>query len=390
MLFSDFHIPMDRNVFAKLTTNDEKEAFVYEAAQRLCEAGKFQELLDMLTTLNTQWKDLSIARLTKIIRTIFEGIKVDSHNFEQLKMLLIGLIKWSEDKKMLKLDLESKLINVYLAAGKYAECLSKITDVIKELKKYDDKSNLITMYVCESKAFYELMDFGKAKSSLTSARAMAVSSACKASLQAQIDLLSGMYLSDEKSFDTAISYFIESMEGFLQDKMESDAKIALRYIVLNKILLGKYDDIQVTLSSKLAKPLKQSQFIDILCEIANACKNRDLATYMDLIKSNSIILDTDLYARRHLLHLYSILLNNNILKVIEPYSQVRIDFIASKLQLSEELIEEKLRMMILDKKILGILDHDTQCLILYEEEEKNKDIGFKCIKMLQEFFSTAE
>lgn len=382
--------PMDQNIFKTLQTNDEKENYVLEISKQFISSGDYLGLLNFLKTLESQWKELSVARLTKVIKKIFENITIEIGNFEELRMFLKGLIEWSEHRKMLKLDLECKLINVYLSVGRFTECLEKISSVLKELKKYDDRSNLIALYVCESKAYYELMDFNKAKSSLTSARALAVSSACKPQLQAQIDLLNGMYLSDEKSFDTAISYFIESLEGFLQDKHLFEAKVALRYIILNKILLNRYDDIPAYLSSKLVTPIKDDQFVNLLCDAAETCKKRDLRAYNKLLSDNSIILDTDLYAKRHLIYLYNILLDRNILKIIEPYSHIRINFIASKLQLSEELIEEKLRKMILDRKITGILDNDTQCLILFDSREKSADNGFKGLKLIEEYFAFSE
>ena len=382
--------PMDSNTFKNLQTNEEKEQYVLEISKQFIHSNDYSGLLNLLTTLETHWKDLSVARLTKIIKMVFEIITIDIGNFEELRMFLKKLIEWSEYRKMLKLDLECKLINVYLAVGKFTECLDKIMVVLKELKKYDDKNNLISLYVCESKAYYELMDFSKAKSSLTSARALAVSSACRPQLQAQIDMLNGMYLSDEKSFDTAISYFIESLEGFLQDKIIFDAKIALRYIVLNKILLGKYEDIPAFLSLKIIKNIKEDQIVDLLCEVANTCKKRDLKAYNKLLTTNSIILDTDLYIKRHLMYLYNILLDKNILKIIEPYSHIKVNFISSKLHLSEDLIESKLRKMILDKKITGILDHDTQCLILLESEKTLADNGLKGLRLLEEFFASTE
>lgn len=382
--------PMDSNTFKNLQTNEEKEQYILEISKQFIHSNDYSGLLNLLTTLETHWKDLSVARLTKIIKMVFEIITIDIGNFEELRMFLKKLIEWSEYRKMLKLDLECKLINVYLAVGKFTECLDKIMVVLKELKKYDDKNNLISLYVCESKAYYELMDFSKAKSSLTSARALAVSSACRPQLQAQIDMLNGMYLSDEKSFDTAISYFIESLEGFLQDKIIFDAKIALRYIVLNKILLGKYEDIPAFLSLKIVKNIKEDQIVDLLCEVANTCKKRDLKAYNKLLTTNSIILDTDLYIKRHLMYLYNILLDKNILKIIEPYSHIRVNFISSKLHLSEDLIESKLRKMILDKKITGILDHDTQCLILLESEKTLADNGLKGLRLLEEFFASTE
>lgn len=378
---------IDHNTFKNLQTNEQKEEYVFEIARNLIKNNEFGKLSDLITTLPSHWVGISTARLTKIIKKVFFEIKITYEIFENLHMFLKSLIRWAEDKKLLKLDLECKLISVFLSAGKYRECLESISNVSKDLKKYDDKINLITLYVYESRAYYELQDFGRAKSSLTSARALAVSSACPSELQAQIDLLNGMYLSDEHTFDTAISYFMESLEGFLQDKSFGNAKVALRYIILNKILCFKFDEISTILSTKYVNEIKDDQFVCILCSIAKVCQKRDVHAYNELLANNAPVLEGDAFTTRHLLYLYNILLDQNILKIIEPYSHVKISFVASKLNLSEDVIEDKLRKMILDNVISGILDHDTQCLILYDAVSSDEDVPFKEIKVLREFLN---
>lgn len=378
---------IDKKALEKFETNEEKEDYILTIASSLIESENLPALLTLLTSLDTIWKEISTARLTKIIKLVLSKINAEQRAFEDIHTLLKCLIDWSSDKKMLKLDLECKLINLYLSAGKYKESLEKIETVSKELKKYDDKKNMILLYVYESRAYYELQDFSKAKSSLTAARALAVSSACPAQLQAQIDLLNGIYLSDELSFDTSISYFIESLEGFLQDKQVENAKIALRYMILNKILCSRYDDIPVVLSSKMASPLKDDQFIVLLCAISKVCKKRDLNSYNDLLVNNKSLVESDAYIMRHLNYLYNILLDKNILKIIEPYSHIKIEFISKKLGLEGGVVEGKLRKMILDKTIKGILDHDTQCLVLYDFNEPVESFALKNVKALKEFFS---
>jgi len=370
-----------------LNSNDEKESAVLSLASDFIASGDLNALLNLLTCLPSNWDALSTARLTKIIKHVLSLIHPDQSSFHSFHALLNGLVYAFSDKKMLKLDLECRLINLYLSAGKYKECLENITKILKELKKYDDKVNLISLYVYESRAHYELQDFPRAKSSLTSARALAVSSACPAQLQAQIDLLNGMYLTDEKGFDTAISYFMEAFEGFLQDKLPANAAVALRYTVLNKILLSRFDDIASILSAKYAAPFRDDQFIAFLCSIAKICKKRDLGLYNDLLTNNSPVLERDAYATRHLLYLYNHLLDRNILKIIEPYSHVRIDFISGKIRLPVDVVEDKLRKMILDKSISGILDHDTQCLILYDGKEVEK--SGRSLKVIREYFTEA-
>lgn len=377
---------MEKSHFNNLKGVEEKERYLVDLCKKLIDDENYKDALDFIKSSQSLWSDLSTARLTKIIKNLLESVPVTIRNYENVLLLLNGLIEWSEDKKMLKLDLECKLIQLYLTVGKYNECLNKITKVFKDLKKYDDKTNLITLYVTESRAFYELQDFSRAKASLTSARAMAVSFVCPISLQAQIDLLNGMYLSDDQCFDTSISYFIESFDGFYQEKQTDGAKLSLRYILLNKIMMAKYDEVNSVLESKSYCLLKDDPIIQLLCHISKVCKKRDLKQYSDLLSNNRILIENDRFIYKHLNSLYNILLDMNILKIIEPYSDVKIDYIAEKLGFSSELIESKLRNMILDKEVYGILDHLSQCLLLYSHEKSVEHAAVQNIKALSEYF----
>jgi len=70
----------------------------------------------------------------------------------------------------------------------------------------------------------------------------------------------------------------------------------------------------------------------------------------------------------HLSQLYDLLLQENICRIIEPYSVVETAHIATLMQLPILKIEEKLSQMILDKKFNGILDAGADCLIVYEDQ----------------------
>ena len=56
-------------------------------------------------------------------------------------------------------------------------------------------------------------------------------------------------------------------------------------------------------------------------------------------------------------------------KIIEPYSEVQIDFVATQIELEVNRVLMKLSEMILDEKIRGTLDQGRNCLIIFEEEE---------------------
>ena len=73
--------------------------------------------------------------------------------------------------------------------------------------------------------------------------------------------------------------------------------------------------------------------------------------------------------KRHFIVLYNNLLEDNLKKIIEPYSEVQIHHIAAQIGLPYERVLGKLSEMILDEKIAGTLDQGRDCLIVFEEPE---------------------
>lgn len=73
--------------------------------------------------------------------------------------------------------------------------------------------------------------------------------------------------------------------------------------------------------------------------------------------------------KRHFDFLYNNLLEDNLKKIILPYSEVQIDYVANQIHLSVDRVLMKLSEMILDEKIRGTLDQGRNCLIVFEEEE---------------------
>jgi len=60
--------------------------------------------------------------------------------------------------------------------------------------------------------------------------------------------------------------------------------------------------------------------------------------------------------RRHFNYLYNSLLEENLQKIILPYDQVQIDYVAQLIDLPMDKVLMKLSEMILDEKIRGTLD----------------------------------
>ncbi|KAK6089779.1 hypothetical protein P3W45_001281 [Vairimorpha bombi] len=360
----------------KNTSQEEKEASFLEIQKMTIENHDFELLKNNIINIKSLWEDITTARITKIIKKIFDMVPCDSSTLEKMLKVLDDLIVWADqdNKNLLRLDLECKRIYVYIYVSRFHEALNRIKEVVKDLKKFDDKNNLIGLYVYESKAFYKIKNFSRAKASLTAARALAVSTYCSYELQAQIDLFNGMYLCDERNYKTAFSYFLESIEGFTIDKKYDAACVSLRYLILSKIISKNQNELEALFKNKNTVHHTNDSVVKLLLEIGKCCTDRNLRRYLDLLENNKNILESDDFLYSHLTYLYDILLENNILKIIEAYSVVYLQFIANELNFELDVVEKRIRKMILDEDINGILNHSDMSLIVYD---KKKDYQFE-------------
>ena len=84
----------------------------------------------------------------------------------------------------------------------------------------------------------------------------------------------------------------------------------------------------------------------------------------------------------HIQYLRNELMEQNFLKIVEPYDVVEIEYVARKMDLPKEevgkwlldnaKIVRKLSQMILDKKLLASLDQEKGLLIMLPESAKHE------------------
>lgn len=103
-------------------------------------------------------------------------------------------------------------------------------------------------------------------------------------------------------------------------------------------------------------------------------------------------LSSDPTIRTHLAALYDTLLEQNLLRIVEPYSVVEVEYVAQQVGQGRQNVESKyvnlllkiipeqspkpivlpslrLSQMILDKVFLGVLDQGRGCLLVFDEME---------------------
>ncbi|ODV85353.1 hypothetical protein CANARDRAFT_220993 [[Candida] arabinofermentans NRRL YB-2248] len=317
------------------------------------------------------------SKTTKIIKNLIDLIeKLKPIDNELTIKITKDCISWSIDEKrtFLRQSLQLRLSSLYYKIKNYQESLLIINDLIKEFKKLDDKSSLIEVQLLESKCYFQLKNFTKSRSSITSAKTSANSVYCPVQIQAELDLMSGLLHAEDKDFKTAFSYFYESFENYQLitiTEQEIDFKIikVLKYMLICKIMLGLIDEFNLILNNKNCIKYSINKEIEALKSISIAYSNKSLKEFENCLKIYNVELTQDSIIRSHLSDLYDDLFQKNLLKLIEPYSCIEISHISSVIGLPKNLIENKLSNMILDKIFYGVLDQGNGWLIIYDEPQ---------------------
>lgn len=281
-------------------------------------------------------------------------------------------IEWatSERRTFLRQNLESRLATLYLAKQSYYDALTLINSLLRELKRLDDKLQLVEVQLLESSVYHALGNVTKSRAALTSARTSAASVYTPPLLQANLDMQSGMLHAEDRDFNTAFSYFIEALDGYDSQEEPARATAALQYMLLCKIMLNLVDDVNQIMTSKQAVK-HAGQNLEAMKAIARAHANRSLEEYERALAAYRFELGSDPFIRNHLRRLYDAMLEQNLIKVIEPFSRVEVAHIAAMVGLDTQQVERKLSQMILDKVIIAVLDQGAGCLIIFDETQRD-------------------
>ncbi|EKM54946.1 uncharacterized protein PHACADRAFT_255183 [Phanerochaete carnosa HHB-10118-sp] len=316
------------------------------------------------------------AKTAKLIRTLLDFFAPIPDSKDIQMRVLRTNIEWAKQEKriFLKQSLETRLVGLQLEAQQYKAALTLIDTLLIELKRLDDKMVLTEVHLLESRVYRGTGNFPKAKAALTSARTAANSIYCPPYLQAQLDLQSGILHAEDKDYVTAYSYFYETFENLTQ---QDDPKtlLALKYMLLCKVMLNLPDDVTSLLSIKLVAKYAQLRDVESMRAIARAHKNRNLADFEQALKDYREELSSDITIRTHLSALYDTLLEQNLLRIVEPYSVVEVEYVAQQVGQGRQAVELKLSQMILDKVLHGVLDQQRGILLVYDEPVPDNTYG---------------
>jgi len=354
-----------------------KEMALYKLAELYAQLRSHDDIRMLLVESRPYFSTIPKARTAKIVRSLIDivGEIPDSLHFQI--QLCRESIEWCVEQKrtFLKQRIEAKLAGLLLLQKEFRPALDLISELIREVKKIDDKLLLVEIYLVESKIHLALRNIPKAKASLTSGKAASNAIYCPPTLQALIDEQAGILCAEEKDYKTSFSYFYEAFESYNTVGVAVEAVRMLKYMLLTKVMMNQSQDVFGIISGKAGIKYAGVE-LRAMKAVAEAYRKRSLEQLQQALQEYKEHLLEDPIISSQLTGLCNNLLEQNLLRLIEPFSKVEISHIAELIGLPLRDVQFKLSEMILDKKFHGILDQGAGNLIVYDSVGEDVCFGF--------------
>ena len=341
-------------------------------------AEKFRESKDLKSYFQLireikEIKNTNNTFLVKLTDKLIGKLKKRKDLLDDLVKLCEEITKFCDETNniSMKSKIQTRLAEIYYINEHYDKALEICNKVIFDLKRYEDNLGLIQLLLLESKIHYATNGISKSKAALTSVKTLITKVYVEPKLQANIDMHAGILAAYEKDFNLAYSYFYEAFDVFNipTQRRKTKGLRAFQFMILSKIVGNHLDEVNNVVLSKQGKDYYGKE-VEALRSIESAVKEKSIKLLKENIDKNNEYFQ-DPVIKYHISNLHNELLEKNLIKIIKPYSVVEIDFVAKSIGLSYQDVLNKLRQMILDKKINGILDQGKGSLIIYDVESSN-------------------
>ncbi|KAL9874461.1 COP9 signalosome complex subunit 2 [Glossina fuscipes] len=167
----------------------------------------------------------------------------------------------------------------------------------------------------------------------------------------------------EGEFENAHTDFFEAFKNY--DESGSPRRTTcLKYLVLANMLMKSGIN---PFDSQEAKPYKNDPEILAMTNLVVSYQNNDINEFESILRHNRSNIMADPFIREHIEDLLRNIRTQVLIKLIRPYKNIAIPFIANALNIEPSEVESLLVSCILDNTIQGRIDQVNQVLQLDKE-----------------------
>ncbi|KAK6138255.1 hypothetical protein DH2020_020932 [Rehmannia glutinosa] len=162
----------------------------------------------------------------------------------------------------------------------------------------------------------------------------------------------------ERQWAEAATDFFEAFKNY--DEAGNQRRIqCLKYLVLANMLMESEVN---PFDGQEAKPYKNDPEILAMTNLIAAYQRNEILEFEKILKSNRRTIMDDPFIRNYIEDLLKNVRTQVLLKLIKPYTRIRIPFISKELNVPEKDVEELLVSLILDNRIDGHIDQVNRLL----------------------------
>ena len=156
----------------------------------------------------------------------------------------------------------------------------------------------------------------------------------------------------ENEYEKAHTDFFEAFKNY--DESGSPRRTTcLKYLVLANMLMKSGIN---PFDSQEAKPYKNDPEILAMTNLVSAYQNNDINDFEKILKQNRETIMDDPFIREHIEDLLRNIRTQVLIKLIKPYTRIKISFISGELNIEPSDVESLLVSCILESTIYGRID----------------------------------
>mmetsp|Transcript_25672 Transcript_25672/g.35458 ORF Transcript_25672/g.35458 Transcript_25672/m.35458 type:complete len:438 (+) Transcript_25672:60-1373(+) len=337
--------------------------------------GNFKEMMEAYKEMLTYVKSAVTRNYgEKCINSVLDYV-CSSSNADLLQEFYETTLKSLEEAKNERLWFKTnlKLCKLWFEMKEYSR-MAKMMKMLHKTCQCEDGSDdqkkgtqLLEVYAIEIQMYTELKNNKQLKQLYQ--RALSIKSAIPhPRIMGIIRECGGKMHMRERMWTEAHTDFFEAFKNY--DEAGNQRRIqCLKYLVLANMLMESEVD---PFDAQEATPYKNDPEILVMTNLVSAYQRNEIVEFEKILKCNRKSIMDDAFIRNYIEDLLKKIRTQVLLKLIRPYTRIRIPFISQELNIPEADVEALLVSLILDNRVCGHIDQVNQLL---EVGERTKGVS---------------